>query len=163
VSDPAPPVRIAATALAAMRAEAARAYPHEGCGALVGPGPHEVTEAVALMSREAREPRRRFSVDPLDYLAVEESADARGLRLLGFWHSHPDHPARPSATDREYAWEGFLTAVLAVAGGQPGELTLWEVDGEGSGFRPRAWTSDPEGGGRPASPPRKEDGRCPSW
>jgi proteasome lid subunit RPN8/RPN11 len=160
MSSPARPVRIARAALAAMQAEAARAYPHEACGALLGPGPDEVSEAVALPSRETQEPRRRFAIDPLDYVAVEESADRRGLRLLGFWHSHPDHPARPSATDREYAWEGLFTAVLAVTEGRPKELTLWEVGGEGSPFRPRAWTDGPEGGG---TLPVKEDESCPSW
>ena len=74
-------------------------------------------------------------MSPRDYIAVEESADARGLLLLGFWHSHPDHPARPSATDRDFAWPGLLTLVIAVDGGEPRELTAWDVPGPDGPFR----------------------------
>jgi len=129
------PVRLAAQAEAAIRREAARAYPHEGCGALVGPAEGEVSETLPLANRESASPRTRFTVAPLDYLAAEEGAEARGLRLLGFWHSHPDHPARPSATDRQYAWPGLLTLVIAVERGEPRDLTAWDVSGPEAPFR----------------------------
>ncbi|HET7294390.1 MAG TPA: M67 family metallopeptidase [Vicinamibacteria bacterium] len=123
-------VRFASGALAEIRREAARAYPFEGCGALLG-SDGRVLEATAIPNVEGERPRTRFSVSPADYLAVEADADARGLRLLGFWHSHPDHTARPSATDREHAWPGLLTVVVAVANGRPEEVTAWQVrDGE---------------------------------
>ena len=128
-------VRLAHEAFAAIRLEAARAYPHEGCGALLGPAAGEVSETLALPNEEQTSPRVRFTVSPRDYLATEASADARGLSLLGFWHSHPDHPARPSQTDRVYAWPGLLTLVIAVAGGEPGELTAWDVPGLEEPFR----------------------------
>ena len=131
------PVRFSADAVAAIRAEAARAYPHEGCGALLGPKDGDVSEAIALPNAEDEKPRVRFSVSPQDYLAVEDAADSRGLKLLGFWHSHPDHPARPSETDRKYAWEGLLTLVIAVDDGVPGALTAWEVPGQEQPFRER--------------------------
>jgi proteasome lid subunit RPN8/RPN11 len=132
------PVRLSAEALAAIRTEAARAYPHEGCGALLGPTDGDVREAVALPNAENEKPRVRFTVSPQDYLAVEDQADARGLKLLGFWHSHPDHPARPSETDRRYAWEGLLTVVIAVDGGTPAAITAWEVPGQDLPFRERS-------------------------
>lgn len=132
--DEAPPVKLARTAYDAIRAEAARAYPHEGCGALIG-RPGEVGETLALPNQEQDRPRTRFTVSPADYLATEASADARGLSLLGFWHSHPDHPARPSETDRAYAWPGLLTLVIAVEGGEPAELTAWDVPGSDAPFR----------------------------
>jgi proteasome lid subunit RPN8/RPN11 len=94
-----------------------------------------VSETQALLNQEASLPRTRFTVSPRDYLAAEERADARGLRLLGFWHSHPDHPARPSETDRAHAWPGLLTLVIAVNGGEPGELTAWEVPERDEPFR----------------------------
>jgi proteasome lid subunit RPN8/RPN11 len=115
--------------------EAARSYPHEGCGALLGRTARHVSETLALPNEETGSPRTRFTVSPRDYLAVEESADARGLLLLGFWHSHPDHPARPSATDRTFAWPGLLTLVIAVDGGEPRELTAWDVPGPDRPFR----------------------------
>ncbi len=127
-------VRLARRALDAIRAEAARAYPHESCGALVGTPEGGVHEALALANHEATSPRTRFTISPLDYLSVEAAAEARGARLVGFWHSHPDHPARPSATDREHAWEGLLTVVVAVEKGEPGDITAWTVPGRGLPF-----------------------------
>lgn len=129
-------ISLSPVALAAIRAEAARAYPHEGCGALLGPAEGHVRETLALPNGETAAPRTRFAVLPRDYMAVEEEAEARGLRLVGFWHSHPDHPARPSATDREHAWEGLLTVVIAVERGAAGEITAWEVPGPDLPFRP---------------------------
>lgn len=121
-------------ALEAIRREAARAYPHEACGALLGPAQAEVSEATALPNRELGSPGSRFTIAPLDYLRVEQAAEARGARLVGFWHSHPDHPARPSPTDREHAWEGLLTVVVAVERGEPREITAWSVPGPGQPF-----------------------------
>ena len=128
-------VRMAREAAEAIREEAARAYPEEGCGALLGPAEAAVSETVPLANREETAPRTRFTVSPLDYLAAEDRAEARGLKLLGFWHSHPDHPARPSPTDRAYAWPGLLTLVIGVERGDPGEMTAWEVAGQEEPFR----------------------------
>jgi proteasome lid subunit RPN8/RPN11 len=132
---PRPLVRLASQAAEAIRREAARAYPAEGCGALLGPAETAVSETLSLPNTEASSPRTRFTVSPLDYLAVEDRADARGLRLLGFWHSHPDHPARPSPTDRAFAWPGLLTLVIGVERGSPGEMTAWDLRGQEEPFR----------------------------
>ena len=134
-AGPRPLVRMAAAAAEAIRNEAARAYPAEGCGALLGPAEVAVSETLPLANTEASSPRTRFTVSPLDYLDVEDRADARGLKLLGFWHSHPDHPARPSQTDRAYAWPGLLTVVIGVERGDPGEMTAWDLPGQEEPFR----------------------------
>jgi proteasome lid subunit RPN8/RPN11 len=94
-----------------------------------------VSETLPLANHETSSPRTRFTVSPLDYVDVEDRAEARGLKLLGFWHSHPDHPARPSQTDRAYAWPGLLTVVIGVADGEPGEMTAWDVPGQEEPFR----------------------------
>ncbi|HJS58761.1 MAG TPA: M67 family metallopeptidase [Vicinamibacteria bacterium] len=130
-------VRFSTSALDEIRREAARAYPLEGCGALLGHQDGHVLEASVLPNAEGERPGTRFVVSPADYLSVEEAAEARGLRLLGFWHSHPDHPARPSATDRQFAWPGLLTVVVAVAAGRPQEITAWQVR-DGDPFEPVA-------------------------
>jgi len=137
-------VRLAWATLETIRREAARAYPHEGCGALLGPASGEVEETLPLPNTEKDAPRTRFVVSARDYIAVEDEADARGVRLLGFWHSHPDHPARPSATDRKYAWEGLLTVVIAVEKGEPRDITAWDVPGPDQPFRQLDLSIDPK-------------------
>jgi len=128
-------VSLSAAALEEIRRAAAASYPHEGCGALLGPGYAEITATLPITNREEEKPRVRFAISPRDYMAVEAEADRRGQVLVGFWHSHPDHPARPSETDRRYAWEGLLTAVIAVERGQPKALTAWEVTGPDGPFQ----------------------------
>jgi proteasome lid subunit RPN8/RPN11 len=144
VNEPGPaPIRFAPEVLAAIREAAACAYPHEGCGALLGPSEHEIRGALSLPNEEEGSPRTRFRVSPRDYIAVEEAAEARNERLVGFWHSHPDHPARPSPTDRRYAWEGLLTVVVRVEKGEPREITAWEVPGPEQPFRERRIAVNP--------------------
>ena len=107
---------------------ASSAYPFEGCGALLGETGH-ASVMLPLPNTEKDTPRVRFEVSPKDYLRVEREADARGLRLLGFWHSHPDHPARPSATDLSCAWVGLLTVIVSVQKGQARDIGAWEIRG----------------------------------
>jgi len=106
--------------------EASSAYPFEGCGALLGERGH-VRVMLPLPNTEKDRPRVRFEVSPEDYLRVEREADAQGLLLLGFWHSHPDHPALPSATDLSCAWVGFLTVIVSVENGQARDIGAWEI------------------------------------
>jgi proteasome lid subunit RPN8/RPN11 len=127
-------VRFAIGVLDAIRDEARRAYPYEGCGALLGPSAEHITDTEPLPNAEGTAPRVKFAVSPRDYLAVEDRAEARGLRLLGFWHSHPDHPARPSETDRRFAWEGLLTVVVGVQRGTPEAITAWDLSGPDQSF-----------------------------
>ena len=105
---------------------ASAAYPFEGCGALLGDKGH-ARVMLPLPNTEKDRPRVRFEVSPGDYLRVEREADARGLRLLGFWHSHPDHPALPSATDLSCAWVGLLTVIVSVQKGQARDIGAWEI------------------------------------
>jgi len=128
---------LAASALAEIHEGGAAAYPHEGCGALLGrfdAAAPRALRTLPLPNREAEKPRVRFALSPADCMHVEAEADRLGLDLLGFWHSHPDHPACPSETDRAYAWQGLLTLVLAVANGEPRDLTAWEIEGPDTPF-----------------------------
>lgn len=115
-------------AFAAIRAHGREAYPEECCGALVGTQAGDrcrVARIERMANAREGERRRRYAIDPLEYLRVERSADAQGLALIGFYHSHPDHPAAPSAYDRQHALTFFHYLVLAVASGEPGDLTAW--------------------------------------
>jgi len=90
-------------------------YPHECCGALVGRD-QAVTSIVPLPNTTEEGPRRRFLVRPADYREAEQRSAERGGDLLGFYHSHPDHPARPSQYDLDHAWPTFAYIIVSVAG-----------------------------------------------
>ena len=108
-------------------------YPHECCGALVGTGNH-VTATVALPNTTEEGPRRRFMVRPSDYRAAEQKASELGAELLGFYHSHPDHPARPSQYDLDHAWPTFAYIIVAVAQGKSEAMTVWYLKEDRSAF-----------------------------
>ena len=94
----------------------------------------EAVRPIANVREDER--RRRFLIDPRDYLTVEREARARGLDVLGFYHSHPDHPAVPSDFDRLHAWPNLHYVILAVAGGHPGELTSWRLSEDRTAMQP---------------------------
>jgi proteasome lid subunit RPN8/RPN11 len=122
-------------AAAAIRAHAADAYPHECCGALVGAaGTGEIRVALPLPNTTSEGPRRRFMIQPQDYLAAERFASDRGLALLGFYHSHPDHPARPSQHDLDHAWPNLDYVIVSVRDGAPREMTCWRLEPDRAAF-----------------------------
>ena len=108
-------------------------YPHECCGALVGRD-GQVTAIVALPNTTDEGPRRRFMVRPSDYQLAERRATELGGDLLGFYHSHPDHPARPSQYDLDHAWPTFAYIIVAVATGVAGDMTVWFLKDDRSRF-----------------------------
>ena len=108
-------------------------YPHECCGALVGTGTR-VTATVALPNMTEEGPRRRFMVRPADYRVAEQKATELGGELLGFYHSHPDHPARPSQYDLDHAWPTFAYIIVAVASGKSEAMTVWYLKEDRSAF-----------------------------
>ena len=108
-------------------------YPHECCGALVGRDDH-ATAAVELPNTTEEGPRRRFLVRPADYRMAEQRAAELGVELLGFYHSHPDHPARPSQFDLDHAWPTFAYIIVAVAAGAAGDMTVWYLKDDRSSF-----------------------------
>src|SRR4051812_49501371 len=102
---------------AAIRAHGQETYPHECCGALVGRD-GSVTAIVALPNTTDEGPRRRFMVRPSDYQLAERRASELGGGLLGFFHSQPGHPARPSQYDLDHAWPTFAYIIVAGAYGR---------------------------------------------
>ena len=117
----------------AIRAHAAAAYPHECCGALIADA-SAIVEAFALPNTTAEGARRRFLVGPSDYRASEAHAHARRGALAGFYHSHPDHPARPSRHDLDHAWPNLTYIIVSVDAGTAGELTAWHLREDRTAF-----------------------------
>jgi proteasome lid subunit RPN8/RPN11 len=121
----------------AIRDHGAEAYPHECCGALLGRD-GTIVEAWALPNTTEEGPRRRFLIRPADYRSAEQRANSTGQELLGFYHSHPDHPARPSQYDLDHAWPVFMYVILSVMSGEPGDLTSWRLAADRSAFEPES-------------------------
>ncbi len=124
-------LRIPRGEMAKIRDHARAAYPEECCGFLVGPAsdPRAVSEARAARNVAKEDRGRRYEIDPLDVLRLEDELRKKGLRNLGFYHSHPDHPARPSEFDRtRAAWEGMAYLIVSVEAGKPVDARLWIVE-----------------------------------
>jgi proteasome lid subunit RPN8/RPN11 len=103
----------------AIRRHGQETYPHECCGALLGntaAGEARVGDVVPLPNTTEEGPRRRFLVRASDYRLAERRAAETGADLLGFYHSHPDHPARPSQYDLDHAWPNFAYVIVSVTG-----------------------------------------------
>jgi proteasome lid subunit RPN8/RPN11 len=117
----------------AIRRHGEETFPHECCGALIGTG-RQVTAAVALPNTTEEGPRRRFLVRPADYREAERRASELGGELLGFYHSHPDHPARPSQFDLDHAWPNFAYVIVSVMSGRARDMTVWFLKDDRSRF-----------------------------
>jgi proteasome lid subunit RPN8/RPN11 len=118
---------------AAIRAHGGETYPNECCGALIGRD-GLVISTYALPNTTEEGPRRRFLVRPEDYREAERRATEAGGELLGFYHSHPDHPARPSQYDLDHAWPFFSYIIVSVLAGVPGDMTSWRLQEDRSAF-----------------------------
>jgi proteasome lid subunit RPN8/RPN11 len=126
---------LTAAVAAAIRAHGAETFPHECCGALIGGGTAgHVSTIVPLPNTTEEGPRRRFLVRPADYRLAEQRATELAGELLGFYHSHPDHPARPSQFDLDHAWPNFHYVIVAVASGTATDMTVWFLKDDRTSF-----------------------------
>jgi proteasome lid subunit RPN8/RPN11 len=124
---------------AQIRLAGERAYPNEGCGAMLGElgaaDSRSITEIIPLdNSREDGEQYHRFRIEPEDILRVEKTARQKKLDVLGFYHSHPDHPAAPSDYDRDHALPFYSYVIVAVEQGAAAVLTSWNLANDRSEF-----------------------------
>jgi proteasome lid subunit RPN8/RPN11 len=118
----------------AILAHARDGYPHEVCGVLLGRAHglerRQATDVFATANVDAS--RDRFRIDPREVLEADTLARERGLELVGFYHSHPDAPARASATDLELTspWGGFSYPIVSVHRGEVAELRSWKRESD---------------------------------
>jgi proteasome lid subunit RPN8/RPN11 len=124
--------------LAAMRQHCQQAYPYEGCGILIGQvEDHQKTVVDVLPTGNAREEsaqHNRYLIPPESLLEGELRAEERGLEVIGYFHSHPDHPARPSDFDREHAWPWYSYLILSVSRGKTSAYRAWQLRQDHSNF-----------------------------
>jgi proteasome lid subunit RPN8/RPN11 len=116
-----------------IRSHGQEMYPNECCGALIGTD-NVVAECFSLPNTTEEGPRQRFLVKPDDYRAAERRATQCGHDLIGFYHSHPDHQARPSQYDLDHAWPVFAYVIISVEKGEPAAITAWRLREDRSAF-----------------------------
>ena len=117
----------------AIRQHGSETYPDECCGALIGRD-GVVSGTYPLPNTTEEGPRRRFRVSDRDYREAERQAAAAGAELLGFYHSHPDHPARPSQYDLDHAWPFFSYVIVSIRAGAAEAMTSWRLRDDRSAF-----------------------------
>ena len=136
-------LRISAVLAERIRQHGAETYPHECCGALLGRdvsgeavpfAPREIVDLFPLINRRDDSPRNRFAIEPLDIIEVDRAAQALGLDVVGWYHSHPDHPAHPSEYDREHAWPWYSYIIVSVNERVPQAMTSWRLQDDRSGY-----------------------------
>jgi len=114
-----------------MRRHLESGYPNEACGALIGrvdSADREVTEFRGMRNIITDRPWDRYALDPLEQLRVQKDAESRGLEIIGFAHSHPDHPPVPSRFDAEHAWSFYSYVVASVQNGVLRDARSWRLD-----------------------------------
>ena len=114
-------------------------HPEECCGLMLGTfgedGRKVVRELLPISNaREAEARHNRFLIGPTDMLRGERHARGLGLDIVGIYHSHPDHPARPSQFDLDHAWPVFSYIIVSVTASGAGEMLSWELRDDRSGF-----------------------------
>lgn len=139
-----PALQIRRELLQRIHAHGVETYPHECCGALLGHDTdtsREVLELLPLPNRRDDSPRNRFELTPADVLLAEKTAGEKKLELIGWYHSHPDAPARPSDFDREHAWPWYSYIIVSVQKGEPRETTSWRLQDDRAAYDPEALES----------------------
>jgi cysteine synthase B len=119
---------------AEIREHGAEAYPDECCGVLIGDEAGHVLEAFPLLNTTTGERKRRFLIGPDDYRVAEARAREVGSALIGFYHSHPNHPAIPSTFDLDHAWPNMHYVIVSVQGGRPEASRSWRLRDDRSAF-----------------------------
>jgi proteasome lid subunit RPN8/RPN11 len=121
---------ISARHLQTLGRHASMSYPEECCGVLIGRSSDDTTvvERVLSVGNERQESRHnRFLISPETVLAAHKEARALGLDVVGYYHSHPDHPARPSEFDREHAWPGMSYLIVSVENRKVVDARSWRL------------------------------------
>ncbi len=131
-------IRIEQLHLAVIREAARDGYPEEICGVLLGRDQDGAMRRIAGVASVANartdERERRYLIPPDAMLQIERAAARDDLEIVGFYHSHPDHPASPSAFDLEHSWPWYTYLIVSVRQGEPAETRAWRMAEDRSSF-----------------------------
>jgi len=133
------PLTVREEMLRRIHAHGIETYPYECCGALLGrdgDGSREVIDLVPLANRRDDSPRNRFEVTADDVRLAEKAAREKRLELVGWYHSHPDAPARPSEYDRDHAWPWYSYVIVSVQNGVAGDTASWRLQDDRTAYDP---------------------------
>lgn len=123
-----------------IRAHGVRDYPYECCGLLLGRYEADgkvVSEIYPISNaREESAKRNRFLIEPVELMRGERYAREHDVEVVGFYHSHPDSPARPSQYDLEHAWPTYSYIIVSTSAGETKDLFSWEQEPDRSRFNP---------------------------
>ena len=139
--SPAKVLKISDALVRRIRAHGVETYPHECCGALLGrdaEDSREVLDLLPLANQRDDSPRNRFEITSSDVQTAEKTAREKGIELIGWYHSHPDAPARPSEFDREHAWPWYSYIIVSVQAREPGDTKSWRLREDRSAYDPEA-------------------------
>ena len=125
--QPIAPVHFSEALREQMRRHASAAYPEECCGMLLGRRNSVLHVVPAPNTADPANRRTTYAIDPREILRVDREARTKNLEIIGYYHSHPDHPAVPSATDRALAWEGILYLIIPATATGSGEPRAWKL------------------------------------
>ncbi len=114
-----------------------KGYPYEICGALLGKEEESIRsiqEIIPLTNSREEQKETRYLISPDSVFLAEKQAEEKGIELLGFYHSHPDHPAEPSTYDKEHAFPWYSYLILSVYQGKFQDITAWRLKDDRSEF-----------------------------
>lgn len=133
-----PPLQLPAEQVRSIRAAGEAAFPHECCGFLMGKVDAMARKVMRVVPVENARPdgerSNRYTIRPDDFLRAEQLAREAHLEILGFYHSHPDAPARPSTYDLEHAWPWYSYVIVSILAGHAEALTCWVLRNDRSHF-----------------------------
>jgi proteasome lid subunit RPN8/RPN11 len=133
-------LRLSEAVVEQIRRQGELAYPTECCGVLAGRAGEikEVLRVVPLANRRTDDPHR-YLIDPDDLRRTTAELHPAQLEVVGYYHSHPDHPAAPSAFDTEHAWPWYSYVIVQVNRGRALELTAWVLADDRSSMSPESF------------------------
>jgi len=127
-------LKVPQNAYASLRRHGEETYPHECCGVLLGrfedDGTKTVVHVAPCGNTRADSPHNRYHIDPVELIRIQREGRERGEDIVGFYHSHPDHPALWSSTDlAEAHWFGCSYVITSVEKGNAVVTNSFELTG----------------------------------
>ena len=119
-------MKIQQQALDSIRSHGAQGFPYEICGLLIGkPAENLITDVRAVRNLEEQNPEVRYLIDDREDMRIRKELYKTDLDVLGYYHSHPNHPAQPSVFDTERSWESYVYVIVSVQDGRPADVNAF--------------------------------------